>query len=79
MITSEQIKAARAILRWKAKDLSEKSGVSLATIQRMEQLDGAENTLMKNVIAVQKTLENAGVEFIPSNGGGVGVRLRNPD
>ena len=78
-MTPEQIRAGRAILKWSAKKLAEETALSLPTIQRMEKSGGVKNALNRNVIAVQKTLENAGIEFIPSNGGGVGVRLRNPD
>jgi hypothetical protein len=31
-----------------------------------------------NDLAVRRALEDAGVEFIDENGGGVGVRLRKP-
>ena len=31
-----------------------------------------------NEFALKRALESAGVEFIDENGGGVGVRLRNP-
>ncbi|MCE3232436.1 MAG: hypothetical protein K0R98_693 [Rickettsiaceae bacterium] len=56
------------MLRWKAKDLADNSGVSWATIQRMETEDGTPNTLAKNVILIKNTLENAGIEFFPDNG-----------
>lgn len=76
MITSDQIRAARAILRWSAKVLSEKSGVSLPTIQRMETSTGIPGGLSRNLDAVQKAMEQAGVMFLDENGGGPGVRLR---
>jgi hypothetical protein len=31
-----------------------------------------------NDLAIRRTLESAGVEFIDENGGGAGVRLRKP-
>jgi len=31
-----------------------------------------------NAELIRRTLEASGVEFIPENGGGVGVRLRKP-
>ena len=76
MITPEQIRAARAILKWTAKELSEKAGLSLPTVQRMERDHGTDSSLGKNIMAVQQVLENAGIEFIPENGGGVGVRMK---
>ncbi len=71
-----QIKAARALLAWSQTDLAECSGVSEATIKRLEasrrESGGRADTWGKMVSA----LESAGIEFIPENGGGPGVRLR---
>ena len=77
MITSNQIRAARALLRWSAKRLSQESEVSPPTIQRMEASDGVPKGLSRNLEAVQRTLEQAGVMFVSNNGGGVGVRFRD--
>lgn len=68
MITSEQMRGARAMLRWSIKDLSDVSGVSVATIQRMEQEDGISNTLAKNVAAVTMALESHGIQFMGDYG-----------
>jgi len=76
LITPEQIRAARALLKWRASDLAAKTDLSLASIQRMEQDQGTDRASAKNVEAVRKTLDEAGVEFIPENGAGVGVRLK---
>src|SRR6516162_6763095 len=35
-LTSEQVRAARMLLRWEQKDLAEASGVSLPSIKRLE-------------------------------------------
>ena len=78
MITAEQIRGARAMLRWNAKKLAEESGLSWPTIQRMEATRGIPSGLSKNLELVQRTLERAGVIFIDQNGGGPGVRLRHP-
>jgi len=73
-LTGAQIRAARALLGWSATDLSQRSAVSLRTIQRAEL---AETSLtMANQLAVRRALEAAGVEFIDENGGGAGVRFR---
>ena len=77
MITADQIRAARALLRWSAKRLAEMSGLSLPTIQRMETAKGVPSGLSKNLEAVERRLKEAGVEFIDENGGGPGVRLKN--
>jgi transcriptional regulator with XRE-family HTH domain len=75
-LTSDQIRAARALLRWRAEDLARASGVGVATIRRAE-LAGIEISMTTpNDMAVRQALEAAGVEFIDENGGGPGVRLR---
>ncbi len=79
VLTSEQIRASRAILRWKASDLAEKAGIGLSTVQRAEQGDGPVTMMRANLDAIRRTLEAAGIEFIPENGGGAGLRLRKPD
>jgi transcriptional regulator with XRE-family HTH domain len=79
MLTSEQIRAARSLLRWTAHDLAEKSGVSGRTIQRLEAATGVPASHSKNLEAVRHTLEQAGVVFIDqSEGSGPGVRLKDP-
>jgi predicted transcriptional regulator len=75
LITASQIKAGRALIDWSQGDLSEKSGLALATIKRMEKL-GPGRSAMSNVEAVKTALETAGVMFIDANGNGAGVRLR---
>ncbi|MSX01578.1 MAG: transcriptional regulator [Actinobacteria bacterium] len=77
MIDAAQMRAGRALLGWSQGDLGEKSGVSLPTIKRMESV-GPGRSAGNTVAAVQKALEDAGVQFIPENGGGVGVRLKAP-
>jgi predicted transcriptional regulator len=79
MMTGTQMRAARGLLRWSAAVLAEKSGVSQPTIQRMETADGIPHSYFDTLTAVQDTLENAGIEFISENGGGVGVRFRKPE
>ncbi|WEZ84629.1 transcriptional regulator [Rhizobium sp. 32-5/1] len=79
MLSAEQIRAARAILRMEQKELAERSGVSLPSIKRLEQMSGdLTATRVSTVEAIRVTLEAAGVQFIPENGGGAGVRLAKP-
>lgn len=75
MISSKQVRAARVFLDWDQRRLAKEAGVSLTTIQRMEKL-GLERSSVRNAESVQNTLEAAGIDFIHSNGGGEGVRLR---
>lgn len=74
-ITSEQVRAARALLRWEQRDLAEASGVSLPSIKRLETRPGVLAAQERTIVELRKALEKAGVEFIAKNGGGPGVRL----
>jgi predicted transcriptional regulator len=78
MLTSEQIRGARAMLRIEQRDLAEQSGASLETIKRIERIPGAVSAYTSTVDAIRRALEAAGVEFIQENGGGAGVRLKKP-
>jgi hypothetical protein len=75
-LTSAQIRAARALVRWRAEDLARESSIGVATIRRAELTDDETSMTAANDIAVRRALEAAGVEFIDENGGGPGVRLR---
>ncbi len=75
MIDAAQMRAARALLKWSIAELSNKTGVSVPTIQRMESR-GTGVSAVNNVEAVTRALENAGIEFISENGGGAGVRFK---
>jgi predicted transcriptional regulator len=75
-VSSEVIRAARALLRWEQRDLAKASSVSLPTIKRLESKAGTLGAHTSTVSALMKALEAAGIEFIDENGGGPGVRLR---
>jgi hypothetical protein len=77
-ILGAQMRAARALLRWAASDLVRESGVSLSTIHRAEAVDGKTAMTIANAAAIRRAFENAGVELIDENGGGPGVRLKQP-
>jgi hypothetical protein len=76
-LTSAQIRAARALLRWSAADLAREASLGLATIRRAELTERQTSMTAANDLAVRRVLEAAGVEFIDENGGGAGVRLRH--
>jgi len=80
MITASQLRAARALLGIDQKTLSELSGVSLPTIQRMEASEGNVRGMVDTLTKVVEALQKAGVELIAeyarSDGSGRGVRLR---
>jgi transcriptional regulator with XRE-family HTH domain len=75
LITSGQIRAARALLDWTVQKLADESSLGFTTIVRMESANGVPPSQAKTLDAVQTTLEAAGVEFIGSPGDRPGVRL----
>ncbi len=77
MITSDQIRAARALLRWSSADLAERSGIGSATIKRMESMSGVPSGHVRTLLALKTTLEAAGVEFLGSPESAPGVCLKH--
>jgi len=75
LITSDQIRAGRALLRWSAADLSKSSGVGTATIKRIEVMAGIPSGQVRTLKAIKEALEGAGVEFLGTPTDGPGVRL----
>lgn len=78
MITSSQIKAARALLGITTTRLAEMSGVAFTTIIRLESSDGIPSGQVKTLNSVQTALEEAGIEFIGTPDDRPGVRLTHP-
>jgi transcriptional regulator with XRE-family HTH domain len=82
MITAAQLRAARALLGMDQQTLADMAGVSLPTIQRMEASQGNVRGVIDSLIKVVEALTAAGVELLGDNarsdGGGRGVRLREP-
>jgi len=72
------MRAARALLRWSALDLARASKVGVATIRRVEVIDGEIPVTAPNEAAIRQAFESAGIEFIEENGTGEGVRFRKP-
>lgn len=77
MITSAQIRSARAMLDWSRDQLSNKSGVGISALMRLESSDGVPSGNIKTFEAVQKAFEKAGIEFIGTPDDGAGVRYRS--
>lgn len=77
MISSDQIRAAKAILRWSGEELAQRAGVSLSTIRRVESSEGVPETQnMKTLVSIKRALEDGGVEFIGTPDDRPGVRLK---
>jgi len=62
------------MLGWSQTELAQAAGVSRQTIADFER--GAHLPISNNLASIRTALENAGIEFIAENGGGVGVRFR---
>lgn len=79
-MTVEQIKAARALLRWNQADLAKASGVSLPTIRRLEAQTGPLTGYSRTQDAIREAIEMAGIEFVEAGSSsapaGAGVRLK---
>ncbi len=73
-ISRLQCRAARSLLDWRQDELEAASNVAKKTIADFER--GARNPRPTNLEAIKIAFETAGIEFIPENGGGVGVRMK---
>ena len=82
MISSAQMRAARALLGIDQKQLATLAGVSVPTIQRMESSQGTVRGVVGTLTKIIEALDAAGLELIgnehPSQGRGRGVRLKEP-
>ena len=75
MLTSEQIRGARAMLRMDQPTLAKAAGISVETVKRIEAQDGPLKTgRFTTITAIEKALTAAGIEF--TNGDEPGVKLR---
>ncbi len=81
MITSAQLRAARALAGLDQRTLAARAGLSLPTIQRMEASEGVIRGTVDSLTKLISALEAAGIELIgegaPSHGGGRGARLKS--
>ena len=75
-ITPGQIRAARALLKISAQELADAASIGVATLRRAENDESDVEITAANANAIRTALEAYGIEFIPENGGGAGVRLR---
>lgn len=73
-ITPALCRAARGLLDWNQDALATAAKVGLNTLRNFEA--GKSAPMVNNLAAIQAALEAAGIEFIPENGGGAGLRMR---
>jgi transcriptional regulator with XRE-family HTH domain len=64
VISSSQIRAARALLGWSGEELAAKSDVSLKTLRRYEPQEGVPSGSTVTLLRIKSVFEEAGVEFI---------------
>jgi transcriptional regulator with XRE-family HTH domain len=80
MLTSRQLRAARALAGIDQRSLAKASRLSLPTIQRMEASDGVIRGNVESLMKLIGALERLGIELINdgamSDGGGRGIRLK---
>lgn len=80
MITAAQMRAARALLGMDQRELAERSGLSVPTIQRMEASEGVIRGNVDSLMKLIGALDSAGIQLIgegaASSEGGRGVRLK---
>jgi len=80
MMTSPQLRAARALAGIDQRALADRAGLSAPTIQRMDSSDGVVRGNVDSLMKLVATLEKSGVELInegaASAPGGAGVRLK---
>src|SRR5260370_39688727 len=75
LVTTRQVKAARALLGWSQADLAQHSGVSEPTVARLEAVDGELGGREGTAEKIRTAIEAAGIEVIDANGGARGVGL----
>lgn len=75
MITSAQIRAARALIGWKQTELAIAAGLSEMSVKNIER--GSTDPRVSTLEAIRQALTKAGVEFINDDGGEGVVKLRN--
>jgi transcriptional regulator with XRE-family HTH domain len=74
-IIAIQCRLARVALGWNIDDLANAAKVSTQTVKRLER---GEILRERTVAKMQIVLEDAGIEFLPDDGGGVGIRFKKP-
>ena len=76
VMTGAQLRAARGVLNWSVRQLSEAAKVSSSTIRRLEEMDGPPPGREDALAPLRAALENGGAEFLFPPSGRPGVRPR---
>ena len=75
-LTPALVRAARGLLNWTQGDLARAANVGPSTVRNYEV--GRSVPVANNLAAIQAAFEGAGIEFIPENGSGAGLRMKVP-
>jgi ribosome-binding protein aMBF1 (putative translation factor) len=73
MISPEQSRAARGWLDWSQDDLAKRANVGLSTVRDFEK--GRRTPIGNNMIAIERALSEAGIQFVADGDRPVGVRV----
>ncbi|MCC0808311.1 XRE family transcriptional regulator [Methylobacterium sp. W2] len=76
-LTPRLCRAGRAMLGWRQADLAEASTIPNPNIEAFEAKPETAKMMGANMRALVEAFEKAGLEFIPANGGGAGIRFRD--
>jgi transcriptional regulator with XRE-family HTH domain len=74
MVNAAQIRAARALLNWSQDDLASRANVSPRTLNYLEK--EMRNPHKQTLDDIERAFADAGIEFVTSADGAVGVLLR---
>lgn len=75
MLTTEQIRSARAALDWSLNDLANACGLGHRTLTKIEAQTGVPDARSSTLLKIQQALEDAGIEFIGTPDEAPGIRL----
>lgn len=78
MLFGSQIRGARGLIGWSQDQLADHAGVGVATIRRMEAVDGVVPGNVESAMRIRGALEKAGIQFIEQGDKGPGVQLSKP-
>ena len=75
MLTGQQIRMARSALKWSARELADRTGLAMKTIQRIEATDGTPSSYTSTLTDLKACFEAAGIEFIGTPDDRPGIRI----
>ena len=67
-ISGAQIRAARALLNWSVRELSDQCGISQSAISRGERVNGTPSMQVRNLSTIRQVFEEHGIEFLGLDG-----------